>query len=80
MDRGRVVALPAPSAYSEEARRLHGAKANSLRNKTADTETTTIVPCLWLDVQAEVMCKNQDEVDRYWDGLFEGGEKGPAGG
>lgn len=30
-------------------------------------------------ISLQVMCKDQDEVDRYWDALSEGGEKGPCG-
>ncbi len=27
----------------------------------------------------QVSCKNQDEVDKFWNGLSEGGEEGPCG-
>jgi predicted 3-demethylubiquinone-9 3-methyltransferase (glyoxalase superfamily) len=30
-------------------------------------------------VSFEVLCENQEEVDRYWDTLSEGGEEGPCG-
>jgi predicted 3-demethylubiquinone-9 3-methyltransferase (glyoxalase superfamily) len=30
-------------------------------------------------ISLQVMCKDQREVDRYWDALSEGGEKGPCG-
>jgi predicted 3-demethylubiquinone-9 3-methyltransferase (glyoxalase superfamily) len=30
-------------------------------------------------VSLQVMCKDQQEIDRYWDALSEGGEKGPCG-
>ena len=30
-------------------------------------------------VSFEVICENQEEVDRYWDTLSEGGEEGPCG-
>lgn len=30
-------------------------------------------------ISLQVMCKDQDEVDRYWAALSEGGEKGPCG-
>ena len=30
-------------------------------------------------ISFEVECENQDEVDRYWDALSDGGEKGPCG-
>jgi predicted 3-demethylubiquinone-9 3-methyltransferase (glyoxalase superfamily) len=30
-------------------------------------------------ISFQVMCKDQAEVDRYWDTLSEGGEKGPCG-
>jgi predicted 3-demethylubiquinone-9 3-methyltransferase (glyoxalase superfamily) len=30
-------------------------------------------------ISFQVSCKDQDEVDRYWDALAEGGEEGPCG-
>jgi predicted 3-demethylubiquinone-9 3-methyltransferase (glyoxalase superfamily) len=30
-------------------------------------------------VSLQVMCKDQDEVDHYWNALSEGGEQGPCG-
>jgi predicted 3-demethylubiquinone-9 3-methyltransferase (glyoxalase superfamily) len=30
-------------------------------------------------VSFQVLCKDQDEVDKYWDTLSEGGEEGPCG-
>lgn len=30
-------------------------------------------------ISFQVSCKDQDEVDRYWDALTEGGEEGPCG-
>jgi len=30
-------------------------------------------------ISFQVSCKDQDEVDRYWDALSEGGEEGPCG-
>ena len=30
-------------------------------------------------ISFQVMCRDQAEVDRYWDALSEGGEKGPCG-
>jgi predicted 3-demethylubiquinone-9 3-methyltransferase (glyoxalase superfamily) len=30
-------------------------------------------------ISFQVMCENQDEVDRYWNALSDGGEEGPCG-
>jgi predicted 3-demethylubiquinone-9 3-methyltransferase (glyoxalase superfamily) len=30
-------------------------------------------------ISFQIPCKDQEEVDRYWDALSEGGEKGPCG-
>ena len=52
-----------------------------------------IIPFLWFDTQgtaapssrsarrsrSRVSCETQDEVDRYWGTLSEGGEEGPCG-
>jgi len=30
-------------------------------------------------ISFQVLCESQEEVDRYWDALSEGGERGPCG-
>ncbi len=74
------------SRYGEAGRDVHGKEAGSVMTVAFEIEGQTFValnggPHFKFNeaVSFQVMCDTQDEIDRYWSKLSEGGREGQCG-
>jgi predicted 3-demethylubiquinone-9 3-methyltransferase (glyoxalase superfamily) len=74
------------SRYGEAGRDVHGKEAGSVMTVAFEIEGQTFValnggPLFKFSeaVSFQVMCDTQDEIDRYWSKLSEGGREGQCG-